>query len=218
MARNYVFAPGEYYHLYARGVEKMPVYRDGAEYQRFLEGMYLFNAVQKGTEIREIKRSRGGLTSADSSSVFSFDRGRPLVDIGAYCLMPNHFHILVRENDSEGKGVSKFMQRLMTSYTMYFNKKNERTGALFGSSFKARHVTEDTHLKYLFAYIHLNPREIVDAHGLRDYEYSSYADYVGRKRIQQSIINPAAFPDYFSGGIGMERELDAWLKQPEWVE
>ena len=90
------------------------------------------------------------------ASIFNVKRAEGLTAIAAYCLMPNHFHILVHEK-VEG-GISKFMQKLMTSYTMYINKKYDRTGALFGSSFKAVHVTDDNHLKYLFAYINLNPK------------------------------------------------------------
>jgi putative transposase len=206
MARNYVFAPGEYYHLYARGIEKMPVFRDSADYQRFLEGLYVFNSDEKRIEIRELKRFRGGLTSA---AVFESGRGETLTAIGAYCLMPSHFHVLVREKHSEGKGISKFMQKLLTSYTMYFNKKYGRTGAIFGSSFKAQHVTDDVHLKYLFAYIHLNPRDILDGTSLKAYPHSSYQDYLSVERLQKNIITPNSFPDYFSGKL--EEEIEEWL-------
>jgi hypothetical protein len=125
--------------------------------------------------------------------------------------MPNHFHLLVQEKDEKGKGVSKFMQKLMTSYTMYFNTKYERTGALFSSSFKARHVTRDEHLKYLFAYIHLNPRSVIGAAGMRSYPYSSLHEYRGMQRPEGAILNRTAFPDYFSGAI--DRELNDWLEE-----
>lgn len=206
MARNYIFAPGEYYHVYARGVEKLPVYREDFDYQRFVEALYLLNNKNR-MSVRDVKEALPrGLTSG---SVFEFDREETIVDIGAYCLMPNHFHLLLREKDSDGKGVSKFMQKLMTSYTMYTNKKYERTGALFGSSFKARHVTDDVHLKYLFAYIHLNPRDIAPGAQLREYAYSSYSDYLSIDRPEKRIITPQVFPDYFSGKI--EEEINEWL-------
>ena len=206
MARNYVFAPGEYYHLYSRGFEKLPVFRKGSDYQRFAECLYLLNN-SESVNIRDIKQNFSrGLTSG-TLDVYSTKRKETLVDIGAYCLMPNHFHILVREKDE--KGISRFMQKLMTSYTMYFNKKYDRTGSIFGSSFKARHVTSDNHLKYLFAYIHLNPKERGDiTNKLKEYAYSSYADYLGIYRSQATTLNQTVFPDYFMGA--MEQEINEW--------
>ena len=217
MARSYVFAPGEYYHLYARGVEKLPVYRTESDYRAFVERLYLLNTV-KSVNIRDLKRtlssSARGLTSG-RETVFAHDRGETLVEIGAYCLMGNHFHILVQEKDADGKGISKFMQKLMTSYTMYFNHTHERTGSLFSSSFKARHVVDDNHLKYLFAYIHLNPRTIVKNKKLESYQYSSYPDFLGKKRPEMEILNPQAFPKYFSSPAEVRSEIRSWLDAGE---
>lgn len=210
MSRNYLFAPGEYYHIYARGVEKLSVYREDGDYRRFIECLYLLNT-KKQINIRDVKKEFSrGLTSGEPGDIYTIDRGETLVDIGAYCLMPNHFHILVHEKDLEGKGISKFMQKLLTSYTMYFNKKNERTGALFGSAFKARHVTDDIHLKYLFSYIHLNPREIGKHINVKEYMYSSYMDYINSSRSQEKIVNKTPFPEYFSEGH--ENEINEWLE------
>jgi len=200
MARNYTFAPGEYYHIYARGFEKLPVFRNKDDYNRFLESLYLFNS-KNPQALREVSR---GLTLG--RSIFDAKRGDPVTDICAYCLMPNHFHLLLREIDE--KGISKFMQKLMTAYTMYFNQKYERKGAIFGSSFKGRHVIDDRHLKYLFSYTHLNPREIIKTK-LEEYPYSSYPDYLGIKRAQVNILNKKAFPDYFEGN--MRKEIEEWL-------
>jgi len=207
MARNYVFAPEEYYHLYARGFEKVATYRDVKDYERFLEGVYLCNST-KSVNIRVVKNQRNLVKGLTFDEVFDVDRDETLVDIGAYCLMPNHFHLLVREIGDGG--ISKFMQKLMTSYTMYFNKKNGRTGAIFSSSFKAQHVVDDNHLKYLFAYIHLNPKKVVNVSDLEKYKYSSYPDYIGENRAQASILNKDAFPDYFNGA--MKKEVEEWIE------
>ncbi len=227
MSRNYVFASGEYYHIYAHGVEDVLVYRDHEDYKRFMECLYLLNT-KKPVNIDGIKKLlKRGLTS--HQTIYEINEGdEKLVDIGAWCLMPNHFHILVRikESDIEGKGLSKFMQKLMTSYTMYFNKKNERIGALFGSSFKAQHVTEDNYLKYLFSYIHLNPVKLIQADwkekGIKDikkatvflenYKYSSYQDYLESVRPENAILNRGVFPDYFNSSIKqMKEEMEGWL-------
>lgn len=208
MARNYQFAPEEYYHIYARGFEKLPVFRGDDDYWAFIERLYLLNTPER-INIRDVKQELSrGLTSGEASGsaeIFSVRPKASLVDIGAYCLMPNHFHILVREK--QNSGISKFMQKLMTSYTMYFNKRHERTGAIFGSSYKAQHVLDDQYLRYLFAYIHMNPRKIISS--LRKYQYSSYLDYCGVDRPQRTILAKGAFPDYFEGAH--EQEVERWL-------
>lgn len=146
-----------------------------------------------------------------------------IVDIGAYCLMPNHFHLLIREK-IEG-GLSLFMKKLLTSYSMYFNLKHHRTGALFEGRFKATHVAEDDYLNYLFAYIHLNPVKIINpgwpktdltevdraAEYLKNYRFSSYQDYLGLNRPEKIILNQAAFPDYFAKPKAFSDLIKDWL-------
>lgn len=205
MARNYVFAQGEYYHLYARGFEKSTTFRDQADNDRFVESLYLLNSANS----QNIRDARKQVEILGLTSVWEIERGDALVDIGAYCLMPNHFHILVKEIDEDGKGVSRFMQKLMTSYTMYFNKRYDRTGSLFSSSFKAKHITDDNHLKYLFAYIHLNPLELKNKK-LEKYKHSSYLDYLKDNRPENKILSKTAFPNYFNGNL--KEEIDSWLK------
>jgi putative transposase len=137
--------------------------------------------------------------------------------------MPNHFHLLIREK-SDG-GITKFMSKLLTAYSMYFNAKNGRTGCLFEGRFKASHADTDEYLKYLFSYIHLNPIKIIDPEWkesgitnrleskqyLFDYTHSSYQDYLLIKRKESSILNKGAFPQYFSSLSEFERSIDEWL-------
>jgi len=200
MGRNIVFAPDEYYHLYNRGTEKRNIYSTKSDYERFLVLLYVSN------NTLPIHLDRQGRTLQELEEV---DRKDTFVDIGAYCLMPNHFHILVRAKNDDG--VSRFMQKLSTGYTMYFNKKHERTGALFQGKFKATHADKDKYLKYLLAYIHLNPVKIIDPEwkdkGIRNqkhaqeylekYKYSSYLDYAGHERLEKKILSIENFPEYF---------------------
>ncbi|MBI4156051.1 MAG: transposase, partial [Candidatus Zambryskibacteria bacterium] len=143
--RKQSFAHGEFYHLYNRGTEKRIIFLEEKDYEHFLFLMYICNT-SKNIELRNIGEN--------------FDRGEPIVDIGAYCLMPNHFHILVYERE-EG-GISKYMLKLLTSYSMYFNKKYDRTGKLYEGVFKSIHAGSDQYLKYLYSYIHLNPAKLKD--------------------------------------------------------
>ena len=146
-----------------------------------------------------------------------------LVDIGAYCLMPNHFHLLIREKSDDG--ITMFMKKIMTGYSMYINKKYERTGTLFEGRFKAEHVFDDEYLKYLFSYIHLNPVKLIDMEWketgikdmnktkkyLRGYSYSSYLDHVGENRCEKEILNVSTFPDYFNEDATFQEFIEEWL-------
>ncbi len=132
------------------------------------------------------------------------NRGKPLVDIAAYCLMPNHPHLLLREIDYGG--ISTFMQKLGTGYTMYFNKKYQRTGALFSGRFKAVHVESDAQFRRLLNYIHANPAELYEPgwkkgivrdeallkKKLQAYPFSSLLDYEGVKRPHNVVVNMRA--------------------------
>ena len=156
-------------------------------------------------------------------NLLEIDQKETLIDITAYCLMPNHFHLLVHEK-TEG-GASKFMQKLTTGYTMYFNKRHERNGSLFQGKFKATHVSDDRYLKYLLSYIHLNPVKFIDPlwkeNGIRDrtgaakylheYPYSSYRDYLGENRAESKILNKKVLPDYFENKRDFEIEIEDWL-------
>ena len=155
------------------------------------------------------------------------ERSETLADIGVYCLMPNHFHLLLHEK-REG-GITKFMSKLLTAYSMYFNKKYERTGSLFESKFKAEHADKDEYLKYLFAYIHLNPVKLVEPNWrevgiknkdcvkkyLKEYKYSSYVDYLGEDREEKLILNKEAFPEYFEEFKDFEDFIDEWINYNE---
>ena len=142
--------------------------------------------------------------------ILVLDRDEPLISIGAWCLMTNHFHLLVRQ-EIDG-GITKFMRKLGVGYSMFFNIKYQRKGALFGGLFKSKLIgVDDNYMRQLFGYIHVNPLEI-EFPGWKDqinkssfnlkkflesYRYSSYSDYVGEDRVEKNIINPKNFPDYF---------------------
>ncbi|MEK7113409.1 MAG: transposase [Patescibacteria group bacterium] len=203
--RKQSFAPGEYYHLYNRGTEKRIIFMDQQDYKHFLFLMYVCNTT-KSIESRNINGD--------------FDREETIIDIGSYCLMPNHFHILVREKIDNG--ISKYMLKLMTSYSMYFNKRHERTGKLYEGVFKSVNVNNDRYLKYIYSYIHLNPAKLLDKNWKENgrknvrnllnhvysYPYSSLKEY---SNLQYKIINPSQFPTYFKKPNSHKSELFEWL-------
>lgn len=212
MTRKFRFSVNEYYHVYNRGTDKRVVFMDEEDYQRFSDLMFLCNS-KRNIVFRDIP----------IGEAYVFERGDTLVDIGAYCLMQNHFHLLVREKIE--KGISIFMQKLLTAYSMYFNTKYKRTGSLYEGPFRATHVSEDRYLKYLFAYIHLNPVKIIDPEWkengisnravakeyLAEYTYSSYPEYMGTVRKEWKILNRVAFPGYFADSQDFQGFVDEWL-------
>jgi len=220
MSRSVVFAPGELYHLYNRGTEKRRVFLDRIDHERFLALMFFCNS-NDTVRIEDLAQSGRSLLSMFATH----ERGETLVDLCAYALMPNHFHMLVREKSDDG--ISRFMQKLTTGYTMYFNTRNERTGSLFQGRFKAQHVHDDRYLKYLVAYLHLNPIKLIekswketgisdrakaDRH-LQTYRYSSYLDYTGAKRLEWNILNMNALSEYydFATPSDFKSHVSEWL-------
>ena len=221
MGRKFQFSIGEFYHLYNRGNDKRAIFLDDSDKERFTKLLFLCNSPNSFVfrDLTEVEPMRIihtiGSTYGKTKDV--------IVDIGAYCLMSNHFHILVHERQENG--ISQFMQKLSTAYTMYFNKKYKRSGALFGGRFRATRADEDRYLEYLFAYIHLNPIKLIDPdwkeRGISDIErskkfleqylYSSYWDYIGRERQEAIILNRSAFPEYFQSPKEFDQFLSSWL-------
>lgn len=213
MNRKINFAPGEFYHIYSRGVEKRKIFIDESDRKRFIALLFYCNDVN-----RIVMRDLVGKGSDFSN--FKKHKRDTLVDIGAYCLMSNHFHILIHEK--KDNGICLFMQKLLTAYTMYFNKKNNRVGPLFQSRFQAQHADEDEYLKFLYSYIHLNPVKLFQPgwveEGIDDikatkkylasYEYSSYVDYLGIERVENALINKDAFPEYFEEAQDFSKLVD----------
>ncbi|MFA4975428.1 MAG: transposase [Candidatus Paceibacterota bacterium] len=151
-----------------------------------------------------------------------------MVDVGAYCLMPNHFHILIYEKSDSN--ISLYMKKLLTAYVMYFNKKYKRTGSLFEGKFKAQHVDSDRYLKYLFSYIDLNPVKLIQKDwkevGIKnkiqaynfalEYRYSSFTEdrKDENKSEIQKIVNITHFPKYFLNFKDLKEEIFEWLMFP----
>ena len=127
--------------MFNRGSDKRKVFLNKDDYRRFLRGMYDFNDANP---------------TLDSRLVSTEVRPREkLVEVFCYCLMPNHFHFMLRQ--LRNGGITLFMRKLGTGYSMYFNKKYERSGILFQGKFKSVHVEDNVYLRYLPHYIHLNP-------------------------------------------------------------
>jgi REP element-mobilizing transposase RayT len=142
------FANGEFFHIYNRGVDRRIIFSDRYDIDRFFQSMIEFNAVEPVGSIYENSfRQLGGETPKSAEG---------LVNIIAYCLNPNHFHLIL-EQLVDG-GISEFMKRLGGGYTGYFNKKHERSGSLFQGVFKDVHINSNEYLLHVSAYVNLNNR------------------------------------------------------------
>ena len=210
--RKVNFVDREYYHIYNRGNNKQKIFQSKGDYEYFLKLIFLANGDQKFK------------ISFLDSSVYDTKKENEIVGIGAYCLMPNHFHILITQINENG--ISKFMHKVLSSYSHYYNKRYDRIGFLFESKFKSEYIDDDIYLKYIFSYIHLNPVKLIQSdwkeegikdkikviNFLKDYKYSSFDDYLGFKRKENIILNRSLFPDYFLTSKDFINEIFDWLK------
>lgn len=144
--RKHTFVIGEYYHVYNRGVDKRNIFLDSYDLQRFLQSLKDFNTLEPIGSIYALSFQKEKLSSRTT---------KLLVSIIAYCVNPNHFHLILTPLTE--KGIEKFMQRI-GGYTRYFNEKHKRNGALFQSKFKSKHILDNKYLLHLSAYVNMNNR------------------------------------------------------------
>ncbi len=190
------FAPHKIFHIFNRGVEKRDVFLSDGDRWRFLQGLYLFNDESVSANLLFRLEQEKGKMHFGILRGYLAEAGierKPLVRIMADCLKPNHFHLLLEELQ-EG-GISRFMQKLGTGYTKYFNTKYERVGSLFQGTFKAVEVRRDTQFCYLLAYINVinpgqelepelksaaqDPEEILRF--VESYPWSTHPEYLGKR-------------------------------------
>ena len=214
----------ELFHLLNRGVDKRQIFLDNQDRARFVHDMYEFNDKPSAANTRR-------RMPPDSPEALMFDlRGRTserdrLVDIHGWCIMGNHYHLLVSEL-AEG-GITKFIMKLNVGYAKYFNERYKRVGTLFQGRTKKIHIDSDAYFLHILHYIHLNPLDFL--HGaeswrtleikdskkalgyLEKYRWSSYLDYCGKKNFP-SIITKELFGDVFKN---YRKSIAAYLKDIE---
>ena len=196
--RKVRFAQNCIYHVYNRGVEKRDIFVQDGDRWRFLQGLFLFNDGRSTSNLLwRIERENRGRMNFRILREFVEKRSaerKPLVRIMADCLMPNHYHLILEE--LQQGGISKFMHRFGTGYTMYFNKKYDRVGGLFQGTFKAVQVDTDEYLQNLLVYVNvINPGQLIEPNlkeeGVKDvenvmqfakvYSWSTQQEYLGER-------------------------------------
>src|SRR3989344_881698 len=176
------FLNNHIYHIYNRGVEKRNIFIEIKDYKRFISNLKEFNTIKPVLNHgRNIKTHRPLIEVRLQSG----DLKKTLVEIIAFCLMPNHFHLMIRQKTKQG--ITEFMRKLGTGYTNYFNLKNQRVGSLFQGKFKAILLDKEKHFIHLPHYIHTNPLDLIlnkdmnvnRMEFLKKYQWSSLPDYLG---------------------------------------
>jgi len=171
-----IFVREHCYHIFNRGVGKMNIFRGNEDKNFFLYRMkeYLYPEKKLSLESPE-----GSLQGRAHTPYVRKTLPAKAFTLLSYCLMPNHFHFLIRQNTD--LPISKLLAKICTSYSKYFNKKYDRVGGLFQDCFKAVLVDNDSYLLWLSAYIHQNPKVAGLVKNLQDYTYSSYLDYSNKR-------------------------------------
>ncbi len=205
--RKEPFSIDDYVHVYNRGNRKQPIVHNVRDRDHFLQMLYYFNAEQIPiATFRELNKQRLNLCNFEWPK--EWQPRKPIVSIAAFTLLENHFHLLLKEI-VEG-GIAKFMQKLGTGMTMYYNTKYKESGSLFQGSYKARCVDEDLYLKYLSVYIQVKNVFELYPGGLKkatkefskaydwavSYPYCSLSDFV--RKTNRGIIDKEIFTEIFS--------------------
>jgi len=189
------FAEGQIYHVFNRGVEKRDIFLDDKDYLRFVHDLNEFNDIKPVRNLHYFFNHKTG--NVEARKLYSYQEREPIVEILVFTLMPNHYHLMLKQIIDNG--IVKFMQKLGTGYKMYFNKRYSRVGCLFQGRFKAVHLTRKEHFIHLPHYIHTNPyRGSTSIYDLENYRWSSFPDYVGKKNFS-SVTERKFLLDIFGG-------------------
>lgn len=193
--RKHSFITGSYFHIYNRGVDKRDIFINEKDVERFLLCMKLFSYKDPVRSLQLALREQK--PDVDVRRLQISQERKRLVSVVEYCLNPNHFHFILKQ-EIDG-GISEFMKRLQGGYTKYFNLKNDRTGALLQGKFKSSYAEKENYFEILFAYVMWNykvhdiPKNKLKITRSSEEEYSASNFY---------IINPKEgkkFLEWFNG-------------------
>ncbi|OGM12416.1 hypothetical protein A2Z22_04555 [Candidatus Woesebacteria bacterium RBG_16_34_12] len=183
--RQKIYIENGIYHIYNRGVAKLPIFLDTQDYIKFIN---ILNDALTKRPLKIISFDlRGRSYKAVEKQIKNFLDEISLI---AYCLMKNHFHLLIKQNSKNS--MESFMRSILTRYSSYFNKKYKRVGPVFQGRYKAILITKENYLLHLSRYIHLNPQE-ENVNLLK--AFSSYSNYLGLRK--NKWLKPKIILDYF---------------------
>ncbi|CAC9434910.1 hypothetical protein BHECKSOX2_542 [Bathymodiolus heckerae thiotrophic gill symbiont] len=189
--RDIEFVTNEYYHVFNRGIDKRDIFMDKNDLYFFFKRLNDLNRVNHSDAYKHSRNRKDVEINEDK-----------LVEIVAYCLLPNHFHLLLKQKND--KGISKFMHRLGASYVNFFNKKYKRAGGLFQSRFKAKHLSGEYALPIVASYVnlnykhhHINPKENLVKSSVFEYFGNELGDRIcSADEINGVIAEIGSLDDY----------------------
>lgn len=186
------YAPDQYYHVYSRGVAKQEIFIDEEDYIVFLHLLKRYLSSEK----------------AVSKARVAYPSYQDWVELNAFCLMPNHIHLLLYQTDE--KALPEFMKSLLTSYSMYFNRKYKRVGPVFQGRYRAARITADSYLDHISRYIHLNPRDwqTYPYSSLKYYKGDAEADWVTTHKITGLFPSTEQYMEFLKDYEGHKAMLD----------
>lgn len=209
------FAPNEYYHVFARGVNREKIFIDNADRIRFIFLLIYFQSPIRIYNTSWYTQSfiKKNCFRLSDDKVEKIIKNRN-IEILAFTLMPNHFHLIIR--NLEDHILSVYMHRILTAYSKYFNAKYKKRGHVFDGPFGAIHIKNNNQLLHLSAYIHKNPKTLKEWGGNYDgYPWSSYQDYLGLNRwgnllsteiILKQFSNQNKYKEFVTNSLAKENQ------------
>jgi len=207
VANKFSLVKGEIYHIFSKSIAGFEIFRKGSEYERMkslLKYYKLEKPPLKFSIFMEIKNKKDFFQKHLTAK-------RSLVDIIAYCFMPTHFHLILKQLNENG--ISVFMSNILNSYTRYFNVKTKRKGPLWESRFQRILVETDEQLLHLSRYIHLNPVTAYLVGKPQDWKFSSYKEFLqeDKEKIcnysEVLEIRPQNYKEFVNTQIDYQRKL-----------
>lgn len=179
-----------YYHIYNRGVNKGKIFKNSTDYKAFLSFLKIYLSPKDKLILQnKLEEVDNWLEKDKILRLLTLNNFSEEIDLVAYCLMPNHFHLLIKQKPFNA--IQSFMRSLTTKYSVFFNQTHNRSGTLFEGRYKAVLVKSEEQLLHLSRYIHLNPKD-----RSLTYKYSSLPNYLGQ--INQIWVKPKEILSYFS--------------------
>lgn len=212
-SRKIVLATDEIYHVVNRSIEQIPIFKGKGDYQRALEVIDFYRYANPPLSFSSYKKL--SIKARESFYESLIGKKKILVEIFAFCLMPNHFHLLLKQKSE--KGISHFMRRFQNSYAKFFNTKYNRAGGLFQSIFKAIRVETDEQFLHVARYIFLNPvtAYLIEIKQLINYPWSAFSEYltdgptfINREEVLNFFKTKSDFKKFVFDQADYQRELD----------
>lgn len=217
---------GNFYHVLNRGVDKRKIFLDEKDYLRFIHDLFEFNDKAHAFNVGHFFKLRHQNQHIDVRRQYIENR-RPrklLVEILAFCLMPNHYHLLLKPKNNNS--IIEFIKKINGGYAKYFNHKYKRAGALFEGKYKSVLIKDESHFIHLPYYIHLNPLDLVmpawrdkkikdykkAVKFLENYKWSSYLDYIGKKNFP-SVTQRNFLLKFLGNSTQYKKDTVSWLKE-----